>query len=191
MEITQAVGDAEKLRTELPVIGIFADGPLRGAAHAVDHLTNGKLSHIIRRGGIGNALGATLLVRDLPGAAALRIQLVSPGNAESFSDEAYRKALALAEGVASEAVVTLVENLVPRRSLAWSVQQAGRLLADDGHRVVLPGSRAPSWDRKARGARSSMLLIPTPLADLTGVGGVPRCVRRWRPRHQNPRSNDG
>ena len=37
MEITQAVGDAEKLRTELLVIGIFAGEPLRGAAQAVDH----------------------------------------------------------------------------------------------------------------------------------------------------------
>lgn len=175
MEITQAVGDAEKLRTELLVIGIFAGEPLRGAAQAVDHLTNGRLSHIVRRGEIGSAPGATLLVRDLPGAAAVRILLVSLGSAASFSDEAYRKVLeatarALGEGVASEAVVTLVENLVPGRSLAWSVQQAGRFLADDNHRIVLPGSQSSSWDRNARGARSIMLLIPTTLtSELVGA----------------------
>lgn len=168
LEIIPAVGDAERLRTELLVIGVFSAGPMSGSARRLDEKTGGRLSSIVERGELGEAPGATLLLHHLPGAAAARTLLVSLGKPEAFSDRAYWRALAatariIAESAVSEAVVTLAENEVPRRSLSWRVQQAGQHLADGGYNFVLPGTHSQAQKTRSRPMRSIMLLVPETL----------------------------
>ncbi|WP_332684300.1 leucyl aminopeptidase [Bosea sp. (in: a-proteobacteria)] len=175
MEIIPAVGDAEKLRTELLVVGVFNGGPLTRSARRLDERTAGRLSAILKRGELGEASGATLLIHDLPGSAAARILLVSLGRPALFSDRAYRQALAataqtIAESTASEAVVTLAENEVPGRSLSWRIQQAAQLLADGGYTFLLPETQTSGRKARVRAKRSIMLLAPQTLtSELVGA----------------------
>lgn len=168
VEIVPAAGGADKLETELLVVGAFSDGPLTGSARAVNRLLDGKLSRIVSRGELGAAPGSTLMIHHVPGGAASRVLLVSLGPVEAFSDRVYLQALTatarvLTESVVAEAVVTLAELEVPLRSLGWRVQQAGRILADGGYSFVLPGAAHGRGKVKARHLRSIMLLIPQAL----------------------------
>jgi len=162
MEIIPVVGEAEKLGTELLVLGAFCDGPLTGSARAVNDRSAGRLAAILSQAAFGEAVGVTMQIARLPGVAAQRILLVGLGRAETFSERAYRHALSavarsLGEHPATEVVVTLAENEVPRRALSWRVKQAGRILADGRYDFALP-------DRIMREERRSiMLLVPQAL----------------------------
>lgn len=175
MEIIPAVGEAERLRTELLVVGVFSGGALTGSARRLDDRTAGKLSAIVGRGELGEAPGATLLIHHLPGSVAARILLVSLGKLEAFSDRAYLRALSatariIAESVVSEAVIALAEHEVPKRSLNWQVQQAAQILADGGYIFVLPGTHPHGQKTRARPVRSIMLLVPQTLtSELVGA----------------------
>lgn len=168
LEIIPAVGDAERLKTELLVIGLFSSGPLSGSARRLDDNTAGRLSLIVAHGELDETPGTTLLLQHLPGSAAARTLLVSLGRREAFSDRAYWQALAataqvIAESGVSEAVVTLAENEVPQRSLSWRVQQAGQHLADGSYIFVLPCAHADGHKVRGRPMRSIMLLLPETL----------------------------
>jgi uncharacterized membrane protein len=159
IEIIPAVGDAAVLKTDFLVLGIGS--PLTGSARRVDALSGGDLSQVLQGGRLDPTPGATLLLDQLPGIAAARILLVSLDEAEIVREESYHQALlaaarALAENKIADAVVTLAEGEVPRRSLGWRVQQAGHILADSG------GDRKPV----GAGARKMLritLLIPRTL----------------------------
>ncbi|CAH1666440.1 putative cytosol aminopeptidase [Hyphomicrobiales bacterium] len=169
MEIIPAVGEAEKLGTQLLVLGIFCDAPLTGSAWAVNQRSAGGLAAMLDKDGLGEAVGETWPVGSLPGVAAQRLLLVGLGRAGNFSEGAYRRALAavavaLNDDPANEVVVTLAENEVPRRTLSWRMRQAGRLLADGRYDFGLP-------DRRMReDKRSIMLLVPQTLtSELVGA----------------------
>ena len=162
MEIVPAAGEAERLGTELLVLGIFRDGPLTGSARAVNDRSSGRLAALLGRVDLGEEAGTAHVAGPLPGIAAQRLLLIGLGRAERFSDRAYRQALtaaarALDGSAATEAVVTLAENEVPRRTLGWRMCQAGQILADGRHDFGLPGRRMRT------GMRSLMLLVPRTL----------------------------
>lgn len=162
MEIIPAVGEAEKLGTDLLVLGVFRDGPLTGSARAVNDRCAGRLAGLLDQADLGEAVGATCMIGRLPGIAAKRLLLVGLGRAETFSDKAYRQALsvvakALNDDPAAEVVVTLAENEVPRRTLSWRMQQAGRALADGRYDFGLPDGSV----REER--RNIVLLVPQAL----------------------------
>lgn len=169
MEIIPAVGEAEKLGTELLVLGVFRDGPLTGSARAVNDRAAGRLAALLARADFGETVGATRMIGPLPGVSARRLLLVGLGRAETFSDRAYRQALAavahcLNEDPAAEIAVTLAENEVPRRPLSWRMQQAGRILADGNYGFEPPDGTL----REVR--RSIMLLVPQTLtSELVGA----------------------
>ena len=159
IEIIPAVGDAARLKTALLVLGVGT--PLIGSARRIDELSDGGVSLAMDRGGLDRAPGATLLIDQLSGVAATRVLLVSLGASEAPSEESYCRGLlatteVLAENQIDDAVVTLVESEVPRRSLSWRVQQAGRILAGD-HSHAVPAAAG------SRQMRRIMLLIPQTL----------------------------
>jgi leucyl aminopeptidase len=164
MELKIASGSPEKLRTSVVVVGAFADGALPPPTQAIDKASKGKLATLIKRGDLDENVGASLLLLDLPGAAADRVLLVSLGRRAEFGDKAFRAALGsaartLAGGVATDAAVTLADLELPGRSLAWRVQQASRLLADGAYRFDAPSAAKGGKKQKERGARQITLLV--------------------------------
>ena len=162
MDITLETASPEKLRTDVLVVGAFADGPLPPSARTIDEVSKGKLAALIERGDLGAKAGASLLLYDPPSAAAERVLLVSLGARDQFGDQAFRDALsaaakALAVGPAKDAAVTLAEVELPGRSLAWRLEQASCVLADGAYRFDAPGMGRAS--RQDRGAHTISLLV--------------------------------
>ncbi len=162
MDIILETASPEQLRTDVLVVGAFADGPLPPCTRTIDEVSKGKLAALIKRGDLEAKAGASLLLYDPPGAAAERVLLVSLGARDRFDDQAFRNALggaakALAGGPAKNAAVTLAEIDLPGRSLAWRLEQASCVLADSAYRYDAPGTgRASPQDR---GVRTISLLV--------------------------------
>jgi leucyl aminopeptidase len=168
MEITVETASPEKVRTGVLVVGAFADASLAPHAKNIDEAAKGKLSAVLKRGDLDERAGASLLLHDLPGIEAERVLVVSLGKRDEFGDKAFRDALsgaakALADGVANDAAVALADIEVPRRSRAWRIQHASRLLADGVYRFDAP--RAKTNKKKERGARKVALLTSEKVSD--------------------------
>ena len=73
MDIILETASPEKLRTDVLVVGAFADGPLPPCTRTIDEVSKGKLAALIKRGDLEAKAGASLLLYDPPGAAAERV----------------------------------------------------------------------------------------------------------------------
>lgn len=163
MEFTIKTSSPEKVRAAVLVVGVFADATLTPAAQAIDKAAKGKLTQLLKRGDLDDKAGATLMLHELAGTVAERVLVVSLGKAADFGDKAYRDALTstgkvLAGGVAKDAAITLADVELPKRSLAWRLQQATRLMTDAAYRFDAPRAAAKG-DKKDKGARKLTLII--------------------------------
>ncbi len=139
MEFTIKTARPEKLKTGTLAILTFADGDLVGAAAALDSASDGRLLRLIARGDLEARAGATLVIPELPGAAAQRVLVASLGKREEFKEKSWRDAIvavakALASGPAGEAAVCVDEIELGGRGLEWMLQQATRAIADGSYR---------------------------------------------------------
>ena len=152
----------EKIRTGVLVIGAFSDGVLPALTKTIDEASNGKISALMKRGDLDEKPGSSFSFQNLHGVEADRVLLVSLGKLSEFSEKAFRDALiltskSLADSVAQEAAVALMDVEVPGRSPAWRVQEAGRVLADGAYRFDLPRAKTDKKEHK-RGPRNITLL---------------------------------
>jgi leucyl aminopeptidase len=169
IDIAVETSSPEKFRTGILVVGAFADGTLPSHTKRVDEAAQGKLSAVLKRGDLDEKAGATLLLHDLPGIQAERVLVVSLGKREQFGEKAFRDAFigaakALADGVARDAAVTLADIELPRRSRAWHIRHASRLLADGAYRFNAPRAQTNN-KKKERGARKVTLLTSEKIND--------------------------
>jgi len=146
---TPATYEAEAI-----VVGAFTDGPLSGAARAIDTASKGKLTTLVQRGDLAEKPGASIMLYDVPGATAQRVLLVSFGPRKDFGDRAFRDALAgaadaLRDSKARSVAVALADVDIPNRPLAWRLQLASRVLADGCYRFNAPKGNG-EFDRGAR-----------------------------------------
>ena len=158
-------GAAPSYRVDILVVGILSGGTSSPAAKAIDKAGKGKLTAVLERGDLGENPGATLLLHDAPGTSSPRLLLVSGGRRESFSEPAFRAAIAgaakmLARGPGQHAGVALSDFEVPGRSMAWHVQHAARILADSAYHFEPPASINGHSGGPEHGARAIELLIP-------------------------------
>ena len=118
-----------ELATDCLVVGVFADGPLTGAAEAVDAASGGRLAALAQRGDLSGKAGRTSLLHDLPGVAATRVLAVGLGEHAKFGASQYIKAVgdavrALKDGSCSNATLALADLDVAGRDTAWKIRQA-------------------------------------------------------------------
>jgi leucyl aminopeptidase len=160
MEITVASGSPEQQKAGVIVVGAFADGTLSPAGEALDKASQGKLTAVLKRGDLEEAVGSTVTLHDVSGVAAERVMLVSLGKRDDFGEKAHRDALAgagkaLAKGKAADAVVPLSLQ-VGARSAAWDAETSARILADAAYRFDYPRQKK---DESQRGAGKVTLLL--------------------------------
>ncbi len=120
MEFQVKTGDLAKLKTPCLILGVFAEAALSGPAGAVDRATGGRLAAALAKGDLGDEVGRTLMLYDLPGLKAERVLLVGCGDPKAFSRASLRKAAAAAialanQGQAGEALCAL-PALIPEGS---------------------------------------------------------------------------
>lgn len=114
-------------RTACAVIGVYQDGPLPPAASAIDSLSKGALSKLIKAGDVAGTLGKTQLLHGLQGVPAERILIVGCGAEAELNEVRYAKIIAAANEAlhdtgARDATFYLAELPVPGRDLSWQVR---------------------------------------------------------------------
>ncbi|NYZ62121.1 leucyl aminopeptidase [Luteimonas deserti] len=117
------------LATDCLVVGVFADGPLAGAAAALDTASGGRLAALAQRGDVSGKAGRSALLHELPGVAAPRVLAVGLGERGKFGVAQYLKAVAdavrtLKDGNCANATLALADLDVPGRDAAWKIRQA-------------------------------------------------------------------
>ena len=117
------------LSADCLVIGVFADGPLAGAAAAIDTASGGRLATLAARGDLSGKAGRTTLLHDLPGVSAPRVLAIGLGERAKFGVPQYLKAIgdavrALRDGNSATAAIALADLDVAGRDTAWKIRQA-------------------------------------------------------------------
>jgi leucyl aminopeptidase len=137
---------AAGFRTDVVVVGVFADNTLSPAAESIDAAANGTFSAVLKRGDLAGKAGKTLMLYDLPNVSAPRVLAISLGPRDAYGEKAFREALTgTAKALMTHNIVTagvaLADVPVPGRSPEWHVQQAARILADGTYRFRAPRAR--------------------------------------------------
>ncbi|WP_337244033.1 leucyl aminopeptidase [Luteimonas sp. gir] len=117
------------LSSDCLVVGVFADGPLSGAAAAIDTASGGRLSALAQRGDLPGKPGRTTLLHDLPGVTAPRVLAVGLGERAKFGAPQYLRAVgdairALKDGTIANAALALADLEVAGHDTAWTIRQA-------------------------------------------------------------------
>lgn len=146
MEFSIKNGNPEKQRNACVIVGVFEHRKLSEAAAAIDRVSEGYLSSLLRRGDMDGKAGSTLLVHNVPGTLSERVLLVGCGKEREFNDRAYRQAVhasvqALEGTGASDAASFLAELSVKRRGLDWRVQQMVEITSDAVYRFAHAGCK--------------------------------------------------
>ncbi|WP_447593309.1 leucyl aminopeptidase [Aquipseudomonas campi] len=127
----------ETLKTATLVVNVAEGRKLGTAAKALDDLSGGAISTLLKRGDIAGKPGQTLLLHSLPGLKAERVLLVGSGKDE-LSDRQFRKLVASVHGVlkglaGSDAVLALGELQVKGRDAYGKARLLVETLADGGY----------------------------------------------------------
>ncbi len=93
MEFSIKNGNPEKQRLGCVVVGVFNHRKLSAAAAAIDEVSEGYLSGLLRRGDMDGKLGSTLLLHHVPNTLCDRVLLVGCGKERDFHEREYRQAV--------------------------------------------------------------------------------------------------
>ena len=103
MQFSVKSAAAESVTTPCLVVGLFEGGKLPAAVQALDQASHGYLAKVAKSGAIEGRAGQSLLLFDVPKAAAERILLVGLGSEKDFTPRNYRKAVVKAVRALNEA----------------------------------------------------------------------------------------
>jgi leucyl aminopeptidase len=139
MEFSIKTGSAEKQHHNCVIVGVYESHQLSDSAKAIDDLSSGYLSSIIKRGDLDGKAEKTLMLHDVPGVNSERVLLVGLGKQNEFSEKQYAKAVrasvkAVAASGAGEAVTYLAELPVKTLSLRRKVSLLAEVALDATYR---------------------------------------------------------
>lgn len=139
MEFSIKSGTPEKQRKDCVVVGVFEARKLSTAAEALDRVSDGYLTNILRAGDIDGKPGSTVLLHSIPGVAASRVLLVGLGKERELNERNYRQAVrasikALANLEDADVATFLAEVSVKKRDVTWCVSQVVEVAEDSTYR---------------------------------------------------------
>ncbi len=139
MEFSIKSGTPEKQRKDCVVVGVFEARKLSTAAEALDLVSDGYLTNILRAGDIDGKPGSTVLLHSIPGVAASRVLLVGLGKERELNERNYRQAVrasikALANLEDADVATFLAEVSVKKRDVTWCVSQVVEVAEDSTYR---------------------------------------------------------
>jgi len=133
MEFSIKTASSEKQHHHCLIVGVYESQQLSAAAEALDKLSSGYITMLLKRGDLDGKLEKTLMLHDVPNVPSERVLLVGLGKREDFSEKKFAKAArasikALSGTAATEALSYLadlpVNNLSVRRKTALLVEMA-------------------------------------------------------------------
>ena len=128
MEFVVKSGAAEKQKTACLVVGTHKKVE-SASVTAIDSLSDGLVSTILKRGDLKPKSGQTLLLQHAPGLSCERLLLAYMGESNKpQSEKAYKKmvdaiAATLKSSNAREAIITVEDFTVEGKTVEWSVRQ--------------------------------------------------------------------
>ncbi|GAB7563734.1 leucyl aminopeptidase [Methylobacillus methanolivorans] len=139
MEFSIKSGTPEKQRKDCVVVGVFEARKLSTAAEALDRVSDGYLTNILRAGDIDGKPGSTVLLHSIPGVAASRVLLVGLGKERELNERNYRQAVrasikALGNLEDADVATFLAELSVKKRDVTWCVSQVVEVAEDSTYR---------------------------------------------------------
>lgn len=139
MEFSIKSGTPEKQRKDCIVVGVFEARKLSTAAEALDRVSDGYLTNILRAGDIDGKPGSTVLLHSIPGVAASRVLLVGLGKERELNERNYRQAVrasikALGNLEDADVATFLAELSVKKRDVTWCVSQVVEVAEDSTYR---------------------------------------------------------
>lgn len=139
MEFSIKSGTPEKQRKDCVVVGVFEARKLSTAAEALDRVSDGYLTNILRAGDVDGKPGSTVLLHSIPGVAASRVLLVGLGKERELNERNYRQAVrasikALANLEDADVATFLAEVSVKKRDVTWCVSQVVEVAEDSTYR---------------------------------------------------------
>ena len=121
------------------IVGVFESRKLSAAAAALDRVTKGYLSTVVKSGDMNGRADTVLLLHHVPHAACERVLLVGLGAEKSFDEKTYRKAVAAALRAlnatgATDAELHLTALNAGAADLTWRITQAVTLAIECAYR---------------------------------------------------------
>jgi len=121
------------------VVGVFEPRKLTAPARAVDQVSGGYLSDILRRGDMEGKPGSSLLLHNVPSMPGERVLLVGCGKERDFREKEYREAVrgairTLNETGSVDAALYLTELSVKKHDVAWRIAQAATVTTEAVYR---------------------------------------------------------
>lgn len=116
-----------KQRSACAVVGVFESKRLSSAAMALDKLSDGMLSGLLKSGEIEGKLCQSVMMHNVPHAQCERVLLIGCGKEDELSELQYRKIIAkaisvLKDSAANEALIHLTELEVRGRDSLWKAR---------------------------------------------------------------------
>ena len=135
MELVVKSVSPETLKTATLVVAIGEGRKLGHTAKAIDELTDGAISAVLKRGDIAGKTGQSLLLHSLPNLKAERVLLLGTGKDEELGDRPFRKIISTALNVlkglgGSDAVLALDELVVKGRDSYGKTRLLAETLID-------------------------------------------------------------
>lgn len=139
MEFSIKTGSAEKQDGNCVIVGVYETHQLSNAAQAIDEVSAGYITNILKRGDMDGKPDATLMLHNVPGTQSERVLLVGLGKKSEFSEKQYCKAVrasikAASASGATEAVSFLTELPVGKLSMRWKVAHLAEVALDASYR---------------------------------------------------------
>ncbi|MCP4487991.1 MAG: leucyl aminopeptidase [Gammaproteobacteria bacterium] len=158
MEYKAKIGRLEKLSTDCLVITVSDPCKLSAAGEAVDKVSNGYLSGILRQGDMQGHAAQCLLLHNIQGVTAKRILLVGIGKQENFDEAVFSKVInglisSLSESGAKDAHISLTDAGIKNRGFDWQIRQT--VILTSSHQYRFEQMKSKESDRKPRLAKLS------------------------------------
>ena len=119
----------EKQHSACIVIGVFEPHRLSKAGEAIDTLSDGYLSALLRKGDIEGKVGQVLLLHHVPNVQSERVLLIGCGKEQELTEKHYKQIITktvstLNDTGSLEAICFLSELHINARDSYWAVRQA-------------------------------------------------------------------
>lgn len=115
MEFSIKTSAAEKQHHNCVVVGVYEGRELSDAAQAIDALSDGYVSKVLKHGDLEGKLESTLMLHQVPSVQADRILLVGLGKKAEFSEKQYCKAVRASvkalSAITADDVLTMLAGL--------------------------------------------------------------------------------
>ena len=139
MEFSIKTGATEKQHHNCVIVGVYEGRELSEAAQAIDTLSSGYLSNVLKYGDLEGKLDSSLMLHQVPGVQADRVLLVGLGKKAEFGAKQYGKAVrasvkALGAISADEVLTTLAELPVAGVDVRKKVAQLVETALDASYR---------------------------------------------------------